>query len=86
MDDAGALHINSSDPLTQPVLLNGEDVLSMVVAQASMIEANNALIADQASLITALEEDLCSLHPPHIGRIADATGPDDFKWAGGVLA
>ena len=29
-DGAGALHVNSSDPLTQPVLLNGQDVLSVL--------------------------------------------------------
>ena len=85
-DDAGALHINtSSHRPTQPVLLNGHDVLSTIAANKQLIEAQEQLISNQTTLIATLEQAMCDLHPPHLGRIPGA-GTGGAKWAGGVLA
>ena len=101
IDEAGALHVNSSDPLAQPVLLNGQDVLSLVAAQASMIAEQESAgkdvestlselqqqNADQSRVVAALKRDICTLEQrvPELTSIADA-GSGDFKWAGSVLA
>ena len=34
--DDGALHLNASDPATQPVLLNGVDVAGVIAVQRSI--------------------------------------------------
>ena len=47
-DDAGAMQINSSDALAQPVLLNGKDVLSTIREQAH----THARISEISSLGT----------------------------------
>ena len=86
------MQINSSDPLTQPVLLNGQDVLSTIKEQAS-INADQASIIQELQQVNAnlsreiasLHEDVCRLREPHLGSIPDA-GSATYKWADGVLA
>ena len=56
IDEAGALHVNSSDPLAQPVLLNGQDVLSLVAAQASMIAEQESAGKDVESTLSELQQ------------------------------
>ena len=100
-DEAGALQINSSDPLTQPVLLNGQDVLSVIEAQTRVIEEQESihkelesslselqqLSAEGRREIAALRREVCRLdvHDSTIDWILGA-GSDEYKWGGGVLA
>ena len=95
----GAMQINSSDPLMQPVLLNGEDVLSIIkeqasinAVQASMLNEQSSVIESQAALnanltlrITSLEQEFCRLQEPKLDWIQGA-GSGPYKWNGGVLA
>ena len=86
------MQINSSFPLTQPVLLNGQDVLSIIKEQAS-INAEQASINQELRQvntnlireIAALHQHVCRLRESHLGSIPDA-GSATYKWAGGVLA
>ena len=65
-DSAGAMHLNSSDPATQPVLFNGVDVLGVIREQQRMLSTQQELIANQSRYISSLQEDMCKLHPPHL--------------------
>ena len=98
-DEAGALHVNSSDPLTQPVFLNGHDVLSVAAAQASMIAEQTSVFSglestlsrlrqrntEQSREIAALKQRACALQVPSLESIPGA-GAAEFKWSSGVLA
>ena len=53
-DDAGAMQMNSSDPRTLPVLLNGQDVLSIINEQQSTL-------VEQANSYEELESALSEL-------------------------
>ena len=84
-DSAGAMHLNSSDPATQPVLFNGVDVLGVIREQQRMLSTQQELIANQSRYISSLQEDMCKLHPPHLATIPVLPNID-YEWAGGVLA
>ena len=86
------MQINSSDPLTQPVLLNGQDVLSTIKEQASINAEQASIIQELRQVntnltlrITSLEQDVCRLQSPNLDRIQGA-GSATYKWADGVLA
>ena len=85
VDDAGTLQINSSNPLADPVLLNGQDVVDMLQTHLSMLEANQQLLANQRSHATSLRQTMCSLHPAHTSAIP-GIGEDGGSWAGGAAA
>ena len=84
-DDVGVVQINSSDPLTEPVLLNGHDVLSIIKMQASLIAEQASVIDTQSREIAALSQHVCGLREPALTFVKGA-GSDQNKWAGGVLA
>ena len=91
-DEVGAMQINSSDPLTQPVLLNGQDVLSIIKEQASINAEQASIIQELRQVntnltlrITSLEQDVCRLQSPNLDWIQGA-GSATYKWADGVLA
>ena len=84
-DGAGALHVNSSNPELEPVLLNGVDALSVLRRQQEAVQEQHELIHSQTSQAASLQEKLCTLHPPYSGQIFGA-GSGTHKWAGGVLA
>ena len=82
----GALHINTSAPQHQPVLVNGRDVVGGLDQQHRLIDTLVDLIQNQTERIAGLEDQLArakhALCRPHVGMIPGA-GSEPHKWAGG---
>ena len=96
-DETIGLQINTSDPLTQPVLVNGIDVVQMTMMQQEKLEDLGHVLRAQRSLIekqhaenralsaevSLLKQSVCKLDRP-----ASATLPSSgtsLRWRGGVL-
>ncbi|EGD78428.1 hypothetical protein PTSG_09123 [Salpingoeca rosetta] len=78
-DDVGALHVNTSDPARQPVLLNGVDVAQL----RARLEEHGAEIAAQERTL----QSLCRWFPSTVDvTTITGTGAGELKWVGGVLA
>ena len=85
IDGDGTMQINSSDPHTQPVLLNGLDVLSIIRQEQSINAEQSRLIAHQAHELSLLKNQVCSQRHANLDKIPGA-GAGTNAWAGGVLA